>query len=115
MHIEVFDADTTNYTGWSGFPSWWTHRFQFIEDEIWVSWRTELDDLDSSEGFAFTNPNSPTWGRWSMGNSWDPYDSIIASWDYPHASDCNGRSVWVPGPSTPVEPMSWGTIKALYR
>lgn len=119
FHVQVFDPDITDYTNWVQ-PYAWEHptEVQHIGDELWITW-CDPDYSNALWGtfrFQFDNPNASEWAHWVITGGCDPTGTVVSS-SHEHADEPDGYGyrVHAPLPGTPVEPATWGTIKALYR
>jgi len=110
FRVQVFDSNPENYTNWvspySG-PDQWTYGLEYDGENTWAVWSGAVPIMGGEVMFGFDNPNPAAWGDWQFGS----YSSEDFS-DYP---DGYGYRVHVPVASTPVEDVSWTTIKALFR
>ena len=95
-----------------------------IGDELWVTWCAPTWENGLWGGpvrFGFDHPGVPAWGHWMLSGAGgsaacDPLVGVSAtSSEFSDRPDGYGYRVHVPVAVTPVEPATWGTIKALYR
>ena len=123
FHVEVFDANFASYAAIVD-PVGWTHysSIQSIGGKLWFTWcDPELDDglpVGIVQRFQFDHLGLSDWASWVTTNDGmcHPQTGIVDSSDE-HMDDPNGFGylVHAPSPYNPVEPTSWGNIKAMYR
>ena len=106
FRVQVFDPNPENYTNWVS-PGEWTYGLEYDGENTWAVWSGSIPILGGEVMFGFDNPNPATWGDWQFGS--------YSSEDFSDYSDGYGHRVHVPVASTPVEDVSWTTIKALFR
>jgi hypothetical protein len=125
FHVQVFDSEGLNYTGWIDPPGW-VHALHFANGGWWVSWWSPDCAAPIYTPFTcgFTNTTAATWGNWTttLAGTNAPYppapaDLVDSGLSAAHANDTNGfgRLVHVPEGPSPAEERSWGAIKATYR
>lgn len=110
FRVQVFDPNPEDYSNWvspySG-PDQWAHSLEYDGENTWAVWSGSIPLMGSEVMFGFDNQNPPVWGDWQLGS--------YSSEDFSDYSDGYGYRVHVPVASTPVEDVSWTTIKALFR
>jgi hypothetical protein len=123
FHVEVFDPNIASYAAIVAPPGWtWLPNILNQGGKLWFCWcDPELDNplpVGTTFRFQFDHPGPAEWATWvtTSDGMCNPGTGIVDRAEE-HSGEDPGYGYLVHSPEVynPVEPTSWGNIKAMYR